>query len=386
MDYKNLVTSAGGYVSYSPASPYNSPALYATAQRVGWEWVNPGAKVSGNRRDPNPWSYSVRRQSWPLGTSRRTYWETWSEGNPAVSKEGYGRQEQCISSPLSCYDAEDSVSEILGRADEEAYQKLIESARGSIDLSVDLFQARQTAAMLNATERFTNAFVKRAPGKISAKGIARQLGGKWLEWVYGWGPLLSTIHDLVEESLRYHINSTVKVKGRRSLQQISTPLVTSTTPNGPVGHRVNVRAFAKVQYVVELRVMDNDLSRLTSLNPASIAWELVPYSFVVDWFLDIGGYLRGLETAFLYQDRFVRGYKTSVYGSSCTTSVSRSSVLPNSNGEMISDVFSADSYSVDFNRSVLAGFPFPNAPKLRLDLSSKRLLNAAALLSQHLQH
>lgn len=385
MDYKSLASKAIGYSNYRPASPYLSPSSSSIWQTTGYEWVVPGPMISGNRRDPNNWSYKIWRYRNPLGLTKRTYYESWSEGDPPVARSGYGYQEQAVASPLSAYDVNNSASELVDLANEEAYQRLIENARGSIDLSVDLFQTRQTAKMLNATERFTEAFLKKAPGKISARGIAKQLGGKWLEWVYGWSPILETIHGVAEESLRYHINNTVKVKGRRSLKLITTPQVTSSTPNGPILHTITVQSFAKVQYVVELRAVDNDLSRLTSLNPASIAWELVPYSFVVDWFLDIGGYLRGLETATLYQDRFVRGYKTMVYGSTCSTFAHRTSGVPGSNGETITDAFSADSYYVDFDRSILTSFPFPNAPKLKLDLSSRRLLNAAALLSQHLR-
>ncbi len=32
-------------------------------------------------------------------------------------------------------------------------------------------------------------------------------------------------------------------------------------------------------------------SRLGLTNPAAVAWELVPYSFVVDWFVNVGDYL-----------------------------------------------------------------------------------------------
>jgi hypothetical protein len=43
--------------------------------------------------------------------------------------------------------------------------------------------------------------------------------------------------------------------------------------------------FQKVDYL---------LSRFAT-SPASLAWELVPYSFVVDWFLDLRGVLRSLD-------------------------------------------------------------------------------------------
>lgn len=35
-------------------------------------------------------------------------------------------------------------------------------------------------------------------------------------------------------------------------------------------------------------------------NPLSVAWELIPFSFVVDWFLPIGKYLDALDVPLLY--------------------------------------------------------------------------------------
>jgi hypothetical protein len=35
-------------------------------------------------------------------------------------------------------------------------------------------------------------------------------------------------------------------------------------------------------------------SEIGLTNPAGLAWELLPYSFVVDWFIPIGGWLNGL--------------------------------------------------------------------------------------------
>ncbi|UUW21213.1 MAG: maturation protein [Leptochloa chinensis fiers-like virus 1] len=385
MKSQDLIVSVAGFSELKHATPYAPSTFSVTTQKVKRSVVVPGVLVKGNHKAPNNWSYSIRRTENPLGLSTRTYFEFWYEGKDLTYRSGYGKLTQAIASPLNLNDPKSTSLELRSRADSDAYQRLIEASRGSIDLSIDLFQARQNARMLAITDRFMEAF-KRIPNKRSVTQVARALGGKWLEWVYGWAPLLNEIHDLSHETLRHYINSTVKVKGRRSLSLITTPTVQSSTPNGPISHIERIDSFAKTQYVVELRVLDNDLTRFTSLNPASIAWELIPYSFVVDWFIDVGGYLRGLETATLYQDRFVSGYKTSVYGNTITSSAFRDQAIPGTNGERLTDAFSATSYSVDYNRTVLTQYPFPSAPTLKMDLSSGRLLNTAALLSQFLHH
>lgn len=41
------------------------------------------------------------------------------------------------------------------------------------------------------------------------------------------------------------------------------------------------------------------------LNPASLAWELMPYSFVIDWWVNVGDILSSLDNLLLYQSLMV---------------------------------------------------------------------------------
>jgi len=125
------------------------------------------------------------------------------------------------------------------------------------------------------------------------------------------------------------------------------------------------------------------LANLTSLNPASIAWELTPFSFVVDWFFDVGGYLRALETALIYGSLFVDGFILRSYRNWGECRI-------DSRKDYGSDTFniyqgSGTYQKTRYERAPLLGYPFPKLPVFKADLSSAQLLNAAALLSQHLR-
>jgi hypothetical protein len=51
-----------------------------------------------------------------------------------------------------------------------------------------------------------------------------------------------------------------------------------------------VRGYRSVQYSSKLfSQLDYMMSRFGVTGPASLAWELVPFSFVVDWFVDLRG-------------------------------------------------------------------------------------------------
>lgn len=51
-------------------------------------------------------------------------------------------------------------------------------------------------------------------------------------------------------------------------------------------------------------------NRLGLVNPAAVAWELVPFSFVVDWFTNFGGYLDGFTdlVGLSYTDAYTTTY------------------------------------------------------------------------------
>jgi len=126
-----------------------------------------------------------------------------------------------------------------------------------------------------------------------------------------------------------------------------------------------------------------DLARWGSLNPMSIGWEILPYSFVVDWFLNVGQFLRNAETALLYGSAVSDGYistlrvaKVEGFGGEIITS--GSNYVQKTSGSWWARRLS-------FTRSRLTTFPVPGKISLNTNLSSGKLMNAAGLLSQFLR-
>lgn len=124
------------------------------------------------------------------------------------------------------------------------------------------------------------------------RDAARFAARSWLELTYGWKPLLSDI-DGAAEKLATMLNantSDVIVRGTGE-DVINYESATST-----VVHRGTFSA--KCYWSVELKVVDDKLRLKTSLgltNPASLAWELLPFSFIADWFIPIGAWVDGLS-------------------------------------------------------------------------------------------
>lgn len=126
---------------------------------------------------------------------------------------------------------------------------------------------------LSILHQHTGYNTSRAAARLRAnpgRNYSDRASNFWLETVFGWIPLLQSVYDSMEVLGRDYRTD------RRSRA--------SDSQNGL---RAGVAA--------EFRTSDgNRFSKLGITNPAEIAWDLVPFSFVLDWFLPIANSIRFL--------------------------------------------------------------------------------------------
>jgi len=323
-----------------------------------------------SRDGPLPLSKPFPNNAYSLHVSN------WDVSNTSYSANGREYNDGPFGNPTSPFFdlSYDKPSETLLRS--RALDKLNEKIRGNMNLSVDIAEAGQTLKMLKVADRvhdFTDKFYK----SMRRWGKTKALSDLWLQYTYGVKPLLGSIYDAADESLRLVINRTQKFKGRAT-DTIVDPQFRFDTVFGT--QLVKGKGLFKNSWTigVEMYMTDFDLARWSTLNPVTIAWELVPYSFVVDWFYDVGGYLQNLDTQTMYQNRFRSGYETH---------------LQAWNLSFDHNPFFADGYvsrttgsanGIWLDRAVLGVYPSPSFPSFKADLGSSRLLSAAALLAQQL--
>ncbi len=113
----------------------------------------------------------------------------------------------------------------------------------------------------------------------------------WLELQYGWKPLLNDIYSAAE-----FVKTKPKVGVIRSSvkesSEICTPVNASVFPQSGITLVKNER---RRNLKVTIAQPPSTFERLGLTDPLTIAWELVPYSFVADWFAPIGDTLKAIH-------------------------------------------------------------------------------------------
>lgn len=106
----------------------------------------------------------------------------------------------------------------------------------------------------------------------------------WLEFHFGWEPLIKDIYAGVNVLQSGFPPIRVRARAHAKTRDIYN--------GGPTNYE---RKFdLRVEYGANVFVDDPMLwkaNQLGLINPAVVAWELVPFSFVVDWFLPVGSFL-----------------------------------------------------------------------------------------------
>jgi hypothetical protein len=322
--------------------------------------ISHSARVVGDGVSPYPWSYRIWRRTQLAGEGEYNYGTFTDKFGGATYSPAFENADI----PIPEWDRPDLYNRALDR--------LNEKVRGQLDLAVSLAEAGQTKRMLAATTK-AEGYLKTLKSFGSLGRLSGEAAKRWLEWNYGWKPLANDLYGAADESLRLCLNKISNVSGSAS-ESIPDLTHTVTTFYG-FGLKYTVKYNGKQGYRIHVALENPefDPARWSSLNPVSIAWELVPYSFVVDWFYDIGSFLRNVETGFLYSMFFKNGFVSQLQAFDATGSGQATA----------SHGFERGTSSFEyrrFARSPLASYPFPRKPTLSVDLGSSRLLSAASLL------
>jgi hypothetical protein len=277
------------------------------------------------------------------------------------------------------YDAASLISAAEGQGISKLYEKLSDQ---SVHIAMMVAERAQTFSLISDIAKTLASLVKTKKRVLGA--TSKSLAGDTLAYNFGVAPLLQDAYGAGIALARLMTDDqSDRVVVRSAVTQTDTNF-TSTVQLADVRKvERHVTCTVKVSYVLEYRIKNGPLSELQKLgliNPAEIAWEALPWSFVIDWFLPIGNYITSFSADAGLE--FVTGTKTTTITKEYTTNIR---LLGDATWDTYStfegEIFGSKR-TVTKDRVVLTTPPVPRLPAFKNPLSATHIVESLALLVQ----
>lgn len=270
----------------------------------------------------------------------------------------------------------------------QVQNRLLNKIRGiDINLGVALGETPQTAEFIAAAMgKVAKSYVQLRRGDVSAslatltgrrnrnwKDIPGAAANTWLAYCYGLRPLLNDVYGACDAIQKRHrdFGEVKSVKAGRKVNINCQVEHSDGLRRGLIRVNANVSVRGQVRFVVKNPLLKT-LDSCGLVNPLSIAWELVPFSFVVDWFFPVGDFITNIVPP--QGVDFVDGWTSShmTGGSICIYTDEQGNEVHGSSIEVLKD------------RRRLTTFPNYRVTPGSMDLSNQQIMSGIALLTQAL--
>jgi hypothetical protein len=198
-------------------------------------------------------------------------------------------------------------------------------AQNEVDNVLNLAEAHQLPSaiegMLNLLKlASTRSALRRRPsGRLlkGLKGFGKDVANGYLAYSFGIAPLLSDMRAMNKKFRRFH-DDLKKHNARKTRMEAVTTRVKGKLSTSVTGHLmigghqylpgeiaggaaspiriIGVKGYRTQEYSSDaFKALDYALTRFGGTGPASFVWEKIPYSFVVDWFVDLRGIFNHID-------------------------------------------------------------------------------------------
>ena len=260
----------------------------------------------------------------------------------------------------------------------------------SFNLPLFIAEAHKTVSMIGemATDvaKFLQA-ISRGQKKIWTQ---RQVDGLYMEYRYGWRLLVRDIVDackaiydamrggVLQKATSYAKSSSVS-SGSLGDYWISDPNIGIT---GTVIRKTDALSEVRITlYYRDDHPWTGTLQQFGISNPFLLGWEVIPLSFVVDWVLNVGGFLSSID-AFLGK-AFVKGCVS--YKVTHKNSYSLENIRGLKGARPLVDKNTLSGYDqvvTAYRREPLTSFPSAKLPTINVNLNMNRAMDGIALMKQ----
>lgn len=181
------------------------------------------------------------------------------------------------------------LERVRARVHNKAYAKWVDKVKDGVQLGTDVAEGKQTIDMIRKIFYALRNKTESAQKFLRKGALPANVSSGWLAYHFGIDPLYKELHELME-LLEKGVRKSRVVTA--SAKETFTEVISGSGEKQTRVYRVSVRHTAGVVLVNENFA---SLSALGLTNPAAIAWELVPFSFVIDWLYPVATYLSYLD-------------------------------------------------------------------------------------------
>jgi hypothetical protein len=242
-----------------------------------------------------------------------------------------------------------------------------------LDILTSLAEAHKTVRMVLEARRSAKRLIFEA--LKGGKSTARAAGAAWLQWRYGWQQLerdIKNLNALLREPLKPAILT------NKAIESFSHLVTRESIYDGPERHQLatwNIQEDVSVNAVAAIQVNTRTLNALMDV-PVTL-YELIPFSWVADWFVNVGDCLKAWSVLRSAEKIHMSvGYKRSILIRVSRVSTPGYDTVNYRNGKGSGSSREAYSEKVRIPTSVPSLIP-----QVRVQLTSKRIIDAAALLA-----
>lgn len=212
----------------------------------------------------------------------------------------------------------------VGYAAQRAVAGLNRSSMDALTFVAELSKAREMCF------RLVKRILAARTQWFDARKALNAVPGLWLEARFGLRPFIGDLNSIVD--IIQNTNRMRKMLYSNTAQLPSTLAIPSWTATATIGTNAYILTQT-VNYECSISYRGSAVGVMQNsgfgFNPIATAWELVPWSFVVDWLLDVGTMISMASNEFLSEGVLsCGGYKISVLEQRTQVITPYSSVIP----------------------------------------------------------
>lgn len=217
---------------------------------------------------------------------------------------GYAQRRSWLGSSTDPSSPSDTNSLIEALANVNANSWDIGTFAAEFNKTVSMI-SRFKGNVLQRGERIYQSLARRKirPGQVTKAGLTA-FSESWLEYRYGWRTLSYDLQDISTSIQRLQGLKSRPKRGSSFHSNVATysqsnnQVVVGNAPGGAPAPIVHLGSYLcslsqvrerSVRGTVMVEALANDFG---FIDPITTAWEIVPFSFIVDWFVNIGDLIK----------------------------------------------------------------------------------------------